>query len=127
MRVTTSEYSTILNEHGGKPMKDGGKGGKGQMGRGQGKKQAAEDIKAKKNHAVCRGAKRGSVDGKHDAVLVRDSSPIDEEAADEGLLSLVQAGTCRRETLTQVFKNSPAVSVIPSSHHERNVNLPWSV
>lgn len=31
----------------------------------------------------------------HNAVLVMDSSPIDEEAADEGLMTLVQAGTCR--------------------------------
>lgn len=94
-----------MNEHGAKPNEKG-KSGKGT--KGMQKRPTSGETKAKKVYAMLRGVKRGSADGKNDGVLLRDCSPIDAEASDEGLLSLVQAGTCRREILTGVFNNSPA-------------------
>ncbi|KAF8950950.1 hypothetical protein BDZ97DRAFT_1891098 [Flammula alnicola] len=58
--------------------------------------------KARRNHAIARGGKRGSNDPGLDAILIRDCPAIDEEAEDEGLYSLVQSGVCRRSVLTQI-------------------------
>lgn len=112
--VEPSVYSTVLDEHGSKPV-----GGKKSAKSGKAcsikhKPPTSEESKAKKTYAEQRGLKRGSQGGKHDAILVQDCPPIDGEATDEGLYSLVQAGTCRRSILSIVFGNAPARKFIAS-------------
>lgn len=112
--VEPSVYTTILNEHGEKPKTSSENGSKNA--KSAKKKQAtspiakpsSEDTKAKRNYAIARGVQRGGPDISRDVVLVRDCPAIDAESADEGLLSLVQSGTCRRDVLTDVYGNKPA-------------------
>ncbi|KAJ7927230.1 hypothetical protein B0H13DRAFT_1570892, partial [Mycena leptocephala] len=78
------------------------------------KKRKAQKQKA---HAKARGVNRGSVGGKHDAIFVKDTPPLDPEAADEGLHVLVQTGTCRRGVLTKIYNNN-APSVV-----DKNVQI----
>lgn len=54
-----------------------------------------------------RGVNRGAAGGKFDAVFVKDTPPLDPEAADEGLLVFIQTGECRRAVLTKVYGNEP--------------------
>ncbi|KAJ7622306.1 P-loop containing nucleoside triphosphate hydrolase protein [Roridomyces roridus] len=74
------------------------------------KRKKAQD---KKMYAKLRGVLRGGVDVKHDEILARDSHYLDLEAADEGLHVLIQAGTCRRAILTEIYKNAPAEPTVP--------------
>ncbi|KAF8061542.1 P-loop containing nucleoside triphosphate hydrolase protein [Lyophyllum atratum] len=110
-----SVYSTVLNEHGGrsKPKPQAKRGKPTNATLVLVDKVTAEETKAKRNYAIARGVKRGGADKKHDAVLVRDCPPIDPEAEDEGLVSLVQSGTCRRAILTKVYNNKPAEPTVP--------------
>lgn len=103
--VEPSVYSTVLDEHGGNPTASQ-KGTKKKPANKKPGAPTAEQSKAKKKYAENRGLKRGSRDGKHDAVLVPDCPPIDHESTDEGLYSLVQAGTCRRRILSIVYGNT---------------------
>ncbi|KAF8145811.1 P-loop containing nucleoside triphosphate hydrolase protein [Mycena galopus ATCC 62051] len=66
------------------------------------KKRRAQKRKA---HAKARGVHRGCVGGKHDAIFVHDTPPLDPEAANEGLHVLVQTGLCRRLVLTEIYQN----------------------
>ncbi|KAJ7660438.1 P-loop containing nucleoside triphosphate hydrolase protein [Mycena rosella] len=66
----------------------------------------------KKAYAKSRGINCGAAGGKHDEVLVRDTPPLDPEAANEGLYVLIQAGTCRRAILTRIFGNKPATPTV---------------
>jgi superfamily II DNA/RNA helicase len=119
-----SAYSTVLNEHGTKPATAKSAKGvkKGTKVNGKARPTPTQETKAKKDYAICRGGKRGSADGNHDAILVRDCTPIDEEAADEGLLSLVQAGTCRRMILAKIYNNAilSEVSSSRTPHRDRS-------
>ncbi|KAJ7245186.1 P-loop containing nucleoside triphosphate hydrolase protein [Mycena haematopus] len=76
---------------------------------------AARKRKAQKQkaHAKARGVNRGSVGGKHDAIFVKDTPPLDPEATDEGLHVLLQAGTCRRNVLTKIYNNKEPVPQVP--------------
>ncbi len=54
----------------------------------------------------------GQRGGQQDEILTKTTFPLDPEAADEGLYVLVQAGTCRRLVLTEIFNNKhPSESV----------------
>jgi superfamily II DNA/RNA helicase len=82
-------------------------------GKGKAQTQVVESEAAKKKktqkrkaHAQARGVNRGSVGGKHDAIFVKDTPHLDPEVADEGLHVLVQAGTCRRRVLIEIYNNS---------------------
>jgi hypothetical protein len=81
--------------------------GKGKRGKDASESEAAKKKMAQKRkaHAQARGVNRGSVGGKHDAIFVKDTPRLDPEVADEGLHVLVQAGTCRRGVLTQIYNN----------------------
>lgn len=41
----------------------------------------------------------------HDDTLTCDSVPLDRDSPDEGLYTLVQTNTCRRQLLTEIYKN----------------------
>ncbi|KAJ7731866.1 P-loop containing nucleoside triphosphate hydrolase protein [Mycena metata] len=73
------------------------------------KRKKAQD---KKLYAKSRGVDRGAAGGKHDAILVADTPPLDPEATNEGLYVLIQTGTCRRAILTTIYNNKPAVSTV---------------
>lgn len=62
-------------------------------------------AKGPKEYALNHGVKRGSFGGEHDTVSERWDVPLDVEAPDEGLHSLAQTGTCRRQVLRMVFQN----------------------
>ncbi|KAK0486708.1 P-loop containing nucleoside triphosphate hydrolase protein [Armillaria luteobubalina] len=51
--------------------------------------------------------------GQDNAVLTQSSFPLDPEAADEGLYVLVQAGTCRRLVLTEIYNNKRPCPIVP--------------
>jgi hypothetical protein len=102
----SSAYTTMLDEHGAKVV-SGGKGKKGKN------SQERANTKAKKDYGVARGSLRGSTGGQHDAILVKDSSAIDQESANEGLYTFVQSGTCRRRILTHIYQNKPAHPIVP--------------
>ncbi|KAJ7367234.1 P-loop containing nucleoside triphosphate hydrolase protein [Mycena albidolilacea] len=72
--------------------------------------EAAKKLKAKKrkDHANARGVHHGGVGGKHDAIFIADTPPLDPEAEDEGLRVFVQTGECRRAVLTQIYENRPS-------------------
>ncbi|KAJ7443700.1 P-loop containing nucleoside triphosphate hydrolase protein [Mycena latifolia] len=74
------------------------------------KKRRAQQRKA---HAKARGVHRGSAGGKHDAIFVRDTPPLDPESPNEGLHVLVQTGLCRRLVLTDIYQNKPPVPTVP--------------
>jgi hypothetical protein len=81
------------------------------------KKSEAEKRKKaqeRKTYAKSRGAKRGAAGGKHDAIFVHDTPRLDPEAPNEGLYVLVQAGTCRRAVLTEIYGNKPARKSVQS-------------
>jgi hypothetical protein len=84
------------------------KKGKGKVNEGV-ESEAAKKRQAqkRKSHAKARGVNRGSVGGKHDAIFVYDTPPLDPEAPNEGLHVLVQTGLCRRLVLTEIYKNKP--------------------
>ncbi|KII85091.1 hypothetical protein PLICRDRAFT_145764 [Plicaturopsis crispa FD-325 SS-3] len=69
--------------------------------------QLKHAANVKKARALLRGAKRGARGGKSDAIPVRDAPKLRPDAADEGLLVLVQTGLCRRAVLTEVYGNKP--------------------
>lgn len=108
-----SVYSTVLDENGhraSKPKFQKGLSKKSKLPGGTGPSlEIAPDsksmLKAKKTHAIARGGRRGSNDPTLDPIYVRDCAKIDEEAADEGLYSLVQSGICRREVLARIYGN----------------------
>jgi hypothetical protein len=81
------------------------------------KAAAAEEkkqrTKERKEYAQLHGVRRGSADGKHDEIPVHAKDTIDQEAADEGLHVLVQASTCRRRILTEIYGNADASSSFP--------------
>lgn len=58
-----------------------------------------------KEHAAARGALRGGRDAANDKTGTRVRIPVDRTALDEGLHTLAQTGTCRREVLTHVYDN----------------------
>ncbi|KAJ7075970.1 hypothetical protein C8R43DRAFT_821743, partial [Mycena crocata] len=62
----------------------------------------------RKQHAKLRGVNRGAAGGKLDVIFVKDTPPLDAEAADEGLLVFTQTGECRRAVLTAVYGNKTA-------------------
>jgi hypothetical protein len=98
MLVEPSAYAVMLDNRGRNTAKlDTGKKEKS--------KSSAATNKAKKDYAQARGVKRGMEGGDQDAILVKDCSVIDEDAMDEGLLTLVQAGTCRRMVLKAIYSN----------------------
>ncbi|KAF9058840.1 P-loop containing nucleoside triphosphate hydrolase protein [Rhodocollybia butyracea] len=85
-------------------------------GRGKGKGKAYKGNRARttgeymkgtaKNFAQSRGANRGSCDGKFDIHPQKGWNPsVDQRSKDEGLLSFVQTGCCRRQILTRVYAN----------------------
>lgn len=85
-------------------------------GKGKGKGKATENESTRttgeyeksteKDYAESHGVKRGSCDGKSDAHPKLGWKPhIDFRAKDEGLLPFTQTGSCRRQILTQVYKN----------------------
>ncbi|KAF8153775.1 P-loop containing nucleoside triphosphate hydrolase protein [Crassisporium funariophilum] len=103
-----SAYTTILDEHGRRIVsKNKGKEAKKPNSPDQG------TSKGKRGYGIVHGSRRGSVTGKHDAVLLRDCPAIDQEAADEGLLSFVQSGTCRRQVLKKIYNNPDTVPTVP--------------
>jgi len=115
-----SAYSTVLNEHGGrlKPKPQVRRGKNTKVTLVPVEKVTGEEMKAKRNYAIAQGVKRGGAD-KNNTVVIHDCPPIDAEAEDEGLLSLVQSGTCRRAVLTKVYANvqsRPYPAVIYVSH-----------
>jgi superfamily II DNA helicase RecQ len=72
-------------------------------GEGRGKKKATEKekesdaqkrqkAKKRKAHANARGVRRGAAGGKHDAIFIVDTPPLDPEAEDRGLLVFFQTG-----------------------------------
>ncbi|KAJ7762331.1 P-loop containing nucleoside triphosphate hydrolase protein [Mycena maculata] len=74
------------------------------------KRQKSQKRKA---HANARGVRRGGAGGKHDAIFVADTPPLDPEAMDEGLLVFVQTGKCRRAVLTLIYQNKPPQPLVP--------------
>ncbi|KAJ7848102.1 P-loop containing nucleoside triphosphate hydrolase protein [Mycena leptocephala] len=74
--------------------------------------QKRQKAKKRKAHANARGVRRGAAGGKHDAIFVMDTPPLDPEAEDEGLLVFVQTGECRRAVLTQIYNNKPAQPLV---------------
>ncbi|KAJ7280066.1 P-loop containing nucleoside triphosphate hydrolase protein [Mycena rebaudengoi] len=94
----------------------------GPAARGHQKSQAKEKeseaekrkkAQERKTYAKSRGAKRGAAGSKHDAIFVHDTPRLDPEAPNEGLYVLVQAGTCRRAVLTEIYGNKPAQPTVP--------------
>ncbi|KAJ6467585.1 hypothetical protein DFH09DRAFT_888815, partial [Mycena vulgaris] len=80
----------------------------------------------RKQHAKLRGVNRGAAGGKFDVVFVKDTPPLDPEAADEGLLVFAQAGECRRMVLTAVYGNKapiPRQSAIKRGEINRDVQM----
>ncbi|KAJ7258002.1 P-loop containing nucleoside triphosphate hydrolase protein [Mycena rebaudengoi] len=115
MLVEQSVYGIdVAEELMAKLTSGGGKGGKGKRDEvtesDAAKKRRAQKRKA---HAKARGVNRGAAGGKHDAIFVQDTPPLDPEAGDEGLHVLVQAGTCRRLVLTDIYKNQPPQAIVP--------------
>ncbi|KAJ7648897.1 hypothetical protein B0H17DRAFT_1147896 [Mycena rosella] len=84
---------------------------------------AAKEKKHKKHkaHPKARDVQRGSVGRKHDAIFVKDTPPLDPEAADEGLHILVQAGTCRRGVLTKIYSERKLLAAPHQSAIKRGV------
>ncbi|KAJ7905931.1 hypothetical protein B0H13DRAFT_1568397, partial [Mycena leptocephala] len=74
--------------------------------------QKRQKAKKRKAHANARGVRRGAAGGKHDAIFVVDTPPLDHEAEDEGLLVFVQTGECRRAVLTRIYNNKPAQPLV---------------
>lgn len=87
--------------------------------------EAAKKLKAKKrkDHANARGVHRGGVGGKHDAIFIADTPPLDPEAEDEGLRVFVQTGECRRAVLTQIYENRPSRKSMDSTCSRRANHL----
>ncbi|KAJ7302509.1 P-loop containing nucleoside triphosphate hydrolase protein [Mycena albidolilacea] len=67
----------------------------------------------RKAHAKVRGVNRGSAGGKHDTIFVRNTPPLDSEAANEGLHVLAQTGLCRRLVLTEIYQKKPPAPTGP--------------
>lgn len=70
-------------------------------------KQPKKPPGVRKKEAEARGAKRGSGDGTHDAILVRAEPRLHAMRVDEGLHTFVQTGICRCAVLTKIYNNSP--------------------
>lgn len=70
---------------------------------GEIKRTAAESKKLRD----VRGARHGGIDGKHDAILVRQEPRLDVHQVDEGLHTLVQTGVCWCAVLTKIYNNKP--------------------
>ncbi|KAJ6617841.1 P-loop containing nucleoside triphosphate hydrolase protein [Mycena sp. CBHHK59/15] len=89
--------------------------------RGKGKAEPAVESEAakkrraqkRKAHAKARGVNRGSAGGRHDVIFVRDTPPLDPEAANEGLHVLAQTGLCRRLVVTDIYQNKPPAPTGP--------------
>ncbi|KAJ7437768.1 P-loop containing nucleoside triphosphate hydrolase protein [Mycena latifolia] len=79
----------------------------------KGRRRIRRKSKKKKEHARARGVHRGSAGGKHDAIFVVDTPPLDPEAEDEGLLVFIQTGECRRAVLTLIYNNQLPQPVVP--------------
>ncbi|KAE9390705.1 P-loop containing nucleoside triphosphate hydrolase protein [Gymnopus androsaceus JB14] len=89
-----------------------GKGkGKGKPTENESTRTTGEYEKStEKNYMESHGVKRGSYDGKSDTHPKAGWEPrIDFRAKDEGLLPFTQTGSCRRNILTQVYKNQPPI------------------
>lgn len=104
-----SVYSTILDEHGRRPAKfkfqKGKKSPKNKPTAPNRQQSATEATKARKVYSILRGSQRGSTDKTKDVIHSPDRAALNKEAEDEGLYTLVQAGSCRRQILTEVYKN----------------------
>lgn len=71
-----------------------------------GVRQSSIYPKASKSYAAEHGVLRGDSSGKNDKVEQCLPVPLDSGSIDEGLYTLVQTGTCRREVLTKIFGNN---------------------
>ncbi|KAJ6484651.1 P-loop containing nucleoside triphosphate hydrolase protein [Mycena sanguinolenta] len=102
-----------IDRKGGQHRPNEGKG-KERLGRMWSRKQQKKRrAQKRKAHAKARGVNRGSVGGKHDAIFVHDTPPLDPETPNEGLHVLAQTGLCRRLVLTDIYKNKPPVPTAP--------------
>ncbi|KAJ6523125.1 hypothetical protein DFH09DRAFT_839164, partial [Mycena vulgaris] len=85
-----------------------------------------EEGPKKKQHTKLRGVNRGAAGGKFDVVFVKDTPPLDSEAADEGLLVFTQTGECWRMVLTAVYGNKAPItcqSAIKRGEINRDVQM----
>ena len=62
-------------------------------------------VKAPKEYAKNHGRNRGRLAGDEDILPVAEATPIDRSSADEGLLSVVQAVSCRRRVIALIYDN----------------------
>lgn len=69
------------------------------------KKARAAITKAYAKH---HGVERGGEDKEHDIIWSVSTAKLDPEATDEGIHVFVQAGTCRRAVLSEIYRNNPA-------------------
>ncbi|KAJ3574267.1 hypothetical protein NP233_g1884 [Leucocoprinus birnbaumii] len=76
-------------------------------------RQSSTYPKASDEYAITHGIRRGTHDGRYDDDKLAEEVAIDFNAIDEGLYSLIQATTCRREIARQIFGNK--VPEIPPS------------
>jgi hypothetical protein len=97
-----------LPRQGKKQNKKKGKGKAAVAGTEQPKRKTKEEAKAQREAAQARGLKRGTRDGKNDAIFVKEQPILDAEVDDEGLHVLVQTGLCRRKVLTEIYGNKTA-------------------
>ena len=77
-----------------------------------------------KKAAEARGSKRGCGDGNHDAIFVKEQPRLDVLQADEGLLTFVQTGKCRRLVLTIIYGNKTARKLNWFGRHHNTANSP---
>lgn len=123
MLVEQSVYTNMLDEHGRKqekrkknvPARAGTMGSSAKPSAiTASEKQLAKDVsKKRKAYAIAQGSKCGSASGEHNTLFSSDHAAIDAEAADEGIYSLVQAGTCCRKILQDIFENAPPAPIVP--------------
>jgi hypothetical protein len=73
----------------------------------KGRPRRNKKVAVKKDIAISRGLKRGSMNPTYDSQppLAKSQAPVDPNADDENLLVFVQTGICRRKVLTEVYKN----------------------
>lgn len=71
--------------------------------------------KASKDYAEAHGLKRGTRTGLHDTAPTGTAPIVDPDAADEGLLALVQSVTCRRQVWTEVYDAQHLAGILAAS------------
>ncbi|KAH7907966.1 P-loop containing nucleoside triphosphate hydrolase protein [Hygrophoropsis aurantiaca] len=76
--------------------------------------QSDKEKKGKaKGKGKAYGQTKGSSEGLHDTIFVAEQPRLDPNADNEGLHVLVQTGICRRQVLTEIYKNQSAEPTVP--------------